>query len=133
VPELKFKSPCNDCPFRRGSAAGWLGSGTPESFVNGATADYDPSGELPCHQTIDYSDPEWRETQLPEAAACVGALQFCENNMKTPRDPERAAIRAEVGTNPDVFDWAREFIDYHRGAEWQSWEDDGDPPEIFTA
>lgn len=118
MPQLKFTHPCNDCPFRRAAARGWLGSETnPRVFVNGATADYvAPDAELPCHLTIDYADPRWRDTQYPDAALCAGALIFCKNWGKMPRDPARSTnVRAVGRDTEDVFASPEEFIEHHLG------------------
>lgn len=115
---MKFdlKKPCNDCPYRKNASPGWLGAGTPEWFVESALSDYTDYGKgvnfAPCHQTVDYEDNNWKDT-LGEAQACVGALQFCANNFKSPRDQERSKAVREAGRNEDVFSSAKEFLDYH--------------------
>lgn len=114
MPELKIKRPCNDCPFRRNAAPGWLGADTPQNFASNALADYSLF-PLPCHQTIDYSDPDWQATQYEESALCAGALIFCKNNYKRPFDPERAAWIDAVEHDANVFRYPWEFIEYHGG------------------
>lgn len=112
----RLKQPCNDCPFRRNATPGWLGASGPEWFVESALADaaeYAPGAPFaPCHQTVDYNDPDWIDN-LAEADACIGALQFAANNCKSPRSPERSAAVRAAGQNPDVFRQPQEFIDYH--------------------
>lgn len=120
----RLKKPCNDCPFRRNASPGWLGFSGPEWFVESALSDFASyqGGAVmaPCHQTVDYEDPDWQET-IDDADACVGALQFCANNMKMPRDPERMAAVKVAGRNDDVFATPQEFIDYHEGSKVKSW------------
>lgn len=113
MPKPKIKRPCSDCPFRWNAKPGWLGADTADNFVRNALADY-ADHPLPCHLTIDYSDPDWLENQYEEAALCAGALIFCKNNAKTPRDPERAAWVKTVEPDHDlVFTKPWEFYEYH--------------------
>lgn len=113
MPELKIKRPCNDCPFRRTALPGWLGEGSADDFVKGALADY-ADYPLPCHLTIDYNDEDWRETQYENAALCAGALIFCRNNAKSPRDPQRNGWVMSVDADKEtVFSRPWEFYEHH--------------------
>lgn len=113
MPKLERTTACSGCPFRRDSIRGWLGSETdPQAFVDGALCDHDDY-PLPCHMEIDYSDPNWRETQLPQAPLCAGALVMCANNCKLPHDPERAALVMAVKRSDGVFRRGGEFISHH--------------------
>ena len=110
--------PCNGCPFRRKAMQGWLGEGSPESFIDCINRD-DP---LPCHQTIDYEDPYWKtkwEHQV-EGKMCAGALVLTANMLKTPRDRAFPRMGKDKET---VFASAQEFVRYHREAPVQSWDD----------
>ncbi len=109
--------PCNDCPFRRKSMAGWLGAGSPESFIDCMQRD-EP---LPCHQTIDYEDEHWLAKwmlQRTTGKMCAGSLIFMANKLqmhpfkKLEKDPEL------------VFSNTFEFVRHHRGSTVQSWNDD---------
>lgn len=117
MPKLGRKTPCNDCPYRRDSARGWLGAETdPEVFVSAALSDFmaNPADiGYPCHLAIDYSDPDWKTTQLPDADLCAGALIMAANNYKLPRQPERAEAVRAVKQSPAVFRYADEFIAHH--------------------
>lgn len=126
--ELRFTQACTDCPFRRASLPGWTGAAAPEWFVESALADHTAYGEAPCHQTVDYTNPDWRET-LPEAAVCAGALIFARNNGKLPRDPRRAKLVRQVDADPDtVFATRKEFVEHHRRHDGvRSWEHDVPP------
>lgn len=125
---LRFTQPCNDCPFRRNAIKGWLGGAPPEWFVESALADYadysNDANAAPCHQTVDYDDPDWINTQAKDAAVCAGALIFARNLCKQPRDPARAEMVQAVEQNKiGVFDNSQDFIDHHRDPEGMlSWE-----------
>jgi hypothetical protein len=139
MPRLKFKKPCNDCPFRRASTPGWTGGAPPEWFVDSALADFaqyhfgDGPQVAPCHQTVDYTDPNWEQKHLPDAAACVGSLIFCKNNAKSPRDPERSLMVSEVKRDTEeIFTTAQEMIDHHRRPDGM-WSWTGGVPEDAQA
>jgi hypothetical protein len=113
------KQPCSDCPFRRAAMPGWLGAGSPESFIDCMNRD-EP---LPCHQTIDYDDPDWLEkwSAQESGSMCAGALIFMANKMQRPR------TRGFPTLPPDkvaVFSNTVEFVRYHREAGTHSWDDD---------
>lgn len=126
--ELQFTKACNDCPFRRASLAGWTGAAAPEWFVESALADETVYGEVPCHQTVDYNDPNWRAS-LKNAAVCAGALIFARNNGKLPRDPRRAKLVKQVAADHEtIFSTRKEFIEHHRRPDGvRSWEHDTPP------
>lgn len=111
--------PCSDCPFRRASMPGWLGAGSPESFLDCLQRD-EP---LPCHQTINYDDPRWLEewTAQQGGSMCGGALIFSANKLQRPR------TRGFPTLSPDrvaVFSDSLEFVRHHREAPVRSWDDD---------
>lgn len=116
--KLPVAKPCSQCPFRRASMPGWLGAGSPESFLDCMQRD-EP---LPCHQTIEYDDLNWLPKWMAQGAdtghMCAGALIFLANKLqhhpfkKLPKDHEL------------VFSNSLEFVRHHRGARVQSWNDD---------
>lgn len=126
-----LQQPCKDCPFRRSSMAGWLGSGDPDHFIDAALADEfggeNPAATYaePCHLTVDYSDPEWREC-ADEQEACVGAAIFYRNvdRFKMPRERRRFEMVRDVQPDHEkVFSTAEEFVEHHAtGTTMRSWE-----------
>jgi hypothetical protein len=112
------KQPCNDCPFRRASMPGWLGAGSPESFLDCLQRD-EP---LPCHQTVDYEDPLWAEKWSAQevGSMCAGALVFMANKMQRPRSREFPTMPPDKVV---VFANSVEFVRHHREAAVRSWED----------
>ncbi len=110
MPRLDHLKPCPVCPFLRTSAAGYLGEATPVDFVEATLNEC----EMPCHEEIDYNDPDWEEEQLPDAALCAGALIFMRNQCKLPRDPELAAACKSVAADREaVFLNRAEFLSHH--------------------
>lgn len=112
--------PCSDCPFRRASMPGWLGAGSPESFLDCLQRD-EP---LPCHQTIDYDDPRWLEKWNAQqgGSMCGGALIFLANKLQHPRTRGFPTLPSDRVT---VFSDSLEFVRHHREAPVHSWDDDG--------
>ena len=104
---LKHRSPCGLCPFRRKSAPGWLGAASPEEFVDTTLADAD----MPCHATVDYTDPEWEEQlHTNDVAFCAGAIIFLRNTCKLSRNSRRAGPEAD---REAVFSNRAEFMAHH--------------------
>lgn len=126
-----LRQPCKECPFRRASTPGWLGSGNPSYFVSAALADefggehHDGSYAEPCHMTVDYSDEEWR-SRSAEQEVCVGALIFYRNvdPYKHPRERRRTKLIAGVEPDHDlVFSTVDEFVAHHESERsMRSWE-----------
>jgi hypothetical protein len=116
------KKPCNQCPFRREAAPGWLGASDPEGFVGTMITEKEP---LPCHSTVDYERSDWHERWERGVdrrnKLCAGALTLMANQGKRPRTGP-AAERDTV----TVFASYREFVQHHRTARVKSWED---PPK----
>jgi hypothetical protein len=107
---MKFsrKEPCPKCPFRRTSIPGWLGGHDATEIVQVILRD----GAWPCHQT--HTGMSFEEARNhPKVQHCGGAAAFAANMFKTSRDPQVGAHQREVGRRADVFDWPKEFVDYH--------------------
>jgi len=98
--------------------AGWLGSGSPESFIDCINRDE----LLPCHPTIDYDDPDWKANWLAGGSgeACRGALILAANMGKAPRDRDHPRAKPDKKA---VFANSMEFVSHHREAMTQSWDD----------
>lgn len=110
MPKLGRKHPCSACPWLKKSAPGYLGVDTPEHFFRASVTQ---ESEMPCHEQIDYSDPDWLKTQFPHVDFCAGNLIFYKNWLKMPRSPELyAAVRA-VNVSQHVFATPEEFFSHH--------------------
>lgn len=109
MPELKRKTPCAQCPFRKDSPPGYLGASSAPEFLDSTLWD----AEMPCHMAINYGDPDWFEKQYPSADLCVGSLQFQNNFMKLPRPRKLSDACQEVGKNDAVMSSPEEFMEHH--------------------
>jgi len=111
MPELRRRKPCPGCPWLRDSLQGYLGEDSAVPFLRKTVLG---EGEMPCHQSIDYSDPDWKETQLPEADLCAGGLMFLANSCHSPRRAWlNTAVRIVGRGTARVFTWPWEFLEYH--------------------
>jgi hypothetical protein len=68
---------------------------------------------MPCHEQIDYSDPEWIQNQLPFIDLCAGNLVHFRNFLKMPRRPELYLAVTAVKNRGDVFSSPMEFMRHH--------------------
>jgi hypothetical protein len=110
VPKLGRTTPCAECPWRTTSLRGYLGTDEPVHFYwQSVTVE----GMMPCHEQIDYEDPDWKQTQLPGVDLCAGNLIHFRNTMKAPRRPELAAAVRAVKASRAVFTWPWEFMAHH--------------------
>lgn len=109
--------PCNACPFRKKALPGWLGAASPESFIIEISRDH----PVPCHQTLDYEDEDWKEKWEAGKTGntCAGALVMTANMCKLPRDPKFPRMKSDRET---VFETPHAFIDYHNSAAVKSWK-----------
>jgi len=105
-------TPCRECPMRRASAPGWLGSDTPEDFIRTMHGDM----PMPCHLAVNYEDPYWRQ-RLKDAPQCSGQAIYLSNICKRPRpdlqgNPVAQTLPADRVT---VFARPDEFLAHHTG------------------
>jgi hypothetical protein len=111
--------PCNQCPFRRASAAGWLGDATPEEFIASALADE----LMPCHSTVNYESKNWKSEMAKSTSKvqhCAGARIMYANQCKRSKHPTYMKLDAlgkikPVEPSKDVFTWRQEFLSRHNG------------------
>ena len=99
LPEAVVRA-CNECPWRRDSAPGWLGPYTPEQWRRLAHSD-EP---IACHKTLD-DDDTWEG-----AYQCRGAATYRANVGKLPRDPNVARTPAD---REAIFASPTEFLEHH--------------------
>lgn len=100
---------CAQCPFRRSSAPGWLGSSSPEEFIDTTLSEND----MPCHMAVDYEDEDWLD-KLDSIPRCAGSLVFFRNNCRLPRVPELCDAVSKVKADKEtVFSFRHEFLEHH--------------------
>lgn len=116
------KAPCRQCPFRKAAMPGWLGASAPEGFIE-CILHEEP---LPCHASIDYRDPRWKEKWLAGkiGRTCAGSLALMRNMSKIPRDPAFPKLPDGVDRSL-IFASAQAFLGHHNGAQVKSWLLDG--------
>jgi hypothetical protein len=101
LPEMT-KATCDECPWRRNSAPGWLGPLSAEDWVRLAHSD-EP---IACHKTI-VADDEWETGHVYQ---CAGAAVYRKNVCKLP--PPGVAL-AEAPDRENVFSNPMEFREHH--------------------
>lgn len=101
----QHRKPCKTCPFRRESTPQELGGSPTHVFVGQA---YGPFW-IPCHECIDYSDPNWREQY--HAAQCAGAAIYRANCHPDIHRPP-TILKLEPDTTI-VFATPAEFVAHH--------------------
>lgn len=101
-------NPCNECPFRRKSLAGYLGNATTESFLaasaSGAVA-------MPCHNEVDYERDDW-EIQQTQVHQCTGHAVYLSNICKR---PDAVDVRKLPADRDFFFSNHYEFLAHHGG------------------
>lgn len=106
------RTPCKECPFRRESAAGYLGAAShdPHAFLD---PHWDGPTPLPCHMQVDW-EAENAQEQAREAPLCQGLLIMAKNSCKMPTDREVADAVVETDADTEtVFHWVHEFYQHH--------------------
>lgn len=99
--------PCSTCPFRRDCTPGELGGSPVETFIGQAFGAF----LIPCHECIDYTDPDWK-TNCVKVNQCAGVSIYRSNC--DPMDRPGALLRLP----PDkelVFATPAEFMAHHHG------------------
>lgn len=100
-----LKAPCKACPWRKNSAAGWLGASTPVEFLQQSEAET----QMPCHLHVDYDSDDWRQ-QADKAPQCAGRAVHFANRCKRPRNPDLITLPSNY---QEVFSNPQEFITHH--------------------
>lgn len=104
---------CKQCPFRRNSAPGWLGSSEPGEFL--ALADSEL--RTPCHLHVDYESADWKAAAAA-APQCVGRSVHSANRCKQ-HGPD---ILRQPADRDAFFARPHEFVAHHAGVDPSSLE-----------
>ena len=107
-----LQKPCNQCPFRRESAPGWLGPWEANELLRALRFLQEP---LICHKTI--SEDDW-DIVTDNHQACAGAAIFQNNSLALSRDHTTAEYQRELKQIPgqvkeSVFQRDSEFLEHH--------------------
>lgn len=89
---VQHKKSCSDCPWSRGSVAGWLGGMTAEEWLRDAHGE----ARILCH------------VHLPHQ--CAGAATYRANTLKVPRDRDALVLPAD---KKRCFATPAEFLKHH--------------------
>lgn len=100
-------TPCNECPFRKDIQPGYLGGSPAETYVGQLQGPFN----IPCHMSIDYSDPQWREKSF-DVAQCRGAASL-RASMKIDGIMPIGIDRIEPSEL--AFDSIEAFYAHHKG------------------
>lgn len=99
---------CAECPWARGSAPGWTGPASPDTWASTASTDQ----VILCHMTMTEIRDGKAVMTNPDLRQCAGAAQFRTNIYKSPRNPTIAT--AEERTTEKVFATSAEFYEHHQ-------------------
>ena len=100
---------CDQCPWRKNSAPGWLGAANPEDFIQAIRQE----GKLPCHAMVDYENEDWKEhLDDDEILHCAGAILATKKMCKMPHNLEHAQLVSEAQPDENHMNHF-EFIEHH--------------------
>lgn len=110
--KLNRHKPCNECPFRKKSIAGWLGPWDITSILFQSNSE----AGLPCHKSY---DPLLRKGLDPilamdKAHVCVGSLQSANASCKRYSNPVLKYMAEVVVKSEDILS-VFEFRKHHEG------------------
>ena len=89
---------------------GWLGAY--DSAGHFLQVHYHHEVVNPCHETIEYDDPDWKDKFMKGDAgrSCKGQAVFFENAYKVARHGMIVPSEPDKDT---VFSWPHEFLRHH--------------------
>lgn len=103
----QHKKACKTCPFRDDTPPTETPGGSPLSVYIGQT--YLPF-QVPCHECIDYDDPDWRE-KTDDLPQCVGHAMLRKNERLDELLPERLLV---VDPDETAFESIQHWWAHHR-------------------
>lgn len=97
-------TPCKTCPFRRDCTPGKLGGSPIETFIGQAYGAF----WIPCHELLDYKDPNWRyQFDVPQ---CAGTAIYRSNCHPAVRPRSLLVLPKDTTL---VFASPAEFLAHH--------------------
>lgn len=106
-------SPCDECPFRRASAPGWLGEHAhPREIILHAQ-----HGRFPCHKSVNFHKDNGLEFDdaVEKAMTCRGSLIYLNNTCSISRDDVIRKEQSKIGKSDEVFANAAQMVEHHTG------------------
>lgn len=104
----QHRNPCSTCPFTRKSDPGETGGSPTEVYIAQTLMPY----WVPCHECIDYSDPDWKTKY--ETQQCVGHAMMRDKMGVADKMPE-PLLRVAPTEQAQVFDSLTQMYAYHEG------------------
>ena len=120
-----LSQPCNECPFRRSSAPGWLGPWEPQELLQ--VISHDP---FACHQTIRDDYDSWEpQPEDDDIQMCAGSAIYLNNKFERSRIGFIAEYQNDMKSVSDeikqsVFNRPNEFVEHHN-VPFGSWKTEG--------
>ena len=106
------KKMCKDCPFKKTSAKGWLGSHNTDHFINIIESDL----KLPCHNTMDKNAGFISNENIEKSKKmrqCAGMLFMMNNCGKRSKNKKVSEWQDQVGKNDNAFAHKSFFKSHH--------------------
>ena len=104
------KTPCNDCPFRKSSAPGWLGPYQKPEDLHRLVMSENP---FPCHLSHQ-EDVAFEFVGQKGLPYCKGAILYMKKSCKWPRSPDLAnAVRSCNPNDLDDILSISQFLSHH--------------------
>ncbi len=114
---MKCKKPCNECPFMKTSAKGWLGEHEAGDFIEFMNAEV----SFPCHLKNDGGlsfDEIEQKIDEGEMVLCSGYVQFMKKACKLPFRNQQLVEALKGVEVVDGIMTMPEFIKHHT----EAWE-----------
>ena len=113
------RKPCSTCPFTMWCKPGETGGSHPSVFIGQSVGPF----RIPCHEALDYSDPDWKTSEITDVAPqCVGNAIFRARIGVDQMMPE-GILRVEPQDGDGVFDSMAGFFSFHTGISLQDAKD----------
>jgi hypothetical protein len=93
IATVQHEKPCGDCPWTRKAVPGWLGSLSPDEWIEAAHGE----STSECHTLL--------------GAQCAGMAIYRANMCKLPRNQSALKLKAD---RENVFATPKEFLNHHK-------------------
>lgn len=105
----QHKKPCKTCPFAATCPPGETGGSPVSTFIGQSFGPF----RIPCHERIDYSDPDWKSACLTDdAPQCAGNAIF-RNKVGVAELLPDPLLKLEPFVGDAVFDEPARLFSHH--------------------